>query len=176
MNRLKRMTRKAEGEFTYIAKSPVIISHEGYERREDEYELRQADHEEHRNLKQAVYEDLRDEGQEGLAKYLDKPLSDFITSIIVDVDDTGAATVITSTKELEVGEIELLKEYLTGQYSDGWGEGFEQRELYDYSQQYESEEYDEEDDEHYTDTFNEKVYVYAHFWNSKNFNMTIERK
>ncbi len=45
---------------------------------------------------------------------------------IVD-DKAYAVTECCITSKLAAGEVETLKDFFTGQYSDGWGEGFEQR-------------------------------------------------
>lgn len=54
---------------------------------------------------------------------------------------------------LDAPELEELCEYITGQYSDGWGEGFEQREI----------EVD-------------GGTLYVHFWQSKNYEMKQSRQ
>ena len=58
-------------------------------------------------------------------------------------------------------DTEQLKEYLTGQYSDGWGEGFEQREIF-------------KTDEIYNDTYDDTTYVYVSFWQDKGFKIMTE--
>ena len=56
--------------------------------------------------------------------------------------------------ELSDTEMDTLKEFITGQASDGWGEGFEQREIF-------------------TDD-NDKLYV--HFWNSDDWGIQTEQE
>ena len=68
----------------------------------------------------------------------------------------------------------LLKEYLEGQYADGWGEGFEQREIDSYTEVETSEEYDEEADEYYESEWDVRYDVYVSFWQSEGFKIMTE--
>lgn len=58
--------------------------------------------------------------------------------------------VATVSLGLDSRELEQMKEYLTGQYADGWGEGFEQNPIQ-----------------------SGDIQMYVHFWNWKNFQFAI---
>lgn len=183
---MKRLLKKADGEFTYKAVSPVIVKYTGFEQGEvDKYELSKGSTpQEIAEINEAIKNDLSDEGSEGLAFYLKNDnrytnLSEAVTAINVAVDNAGATTIIKTTRELSPDEIEQLKNYLTGQYADGWGEGFEQRPFTSYKENFQVDaEYDEEDgySEDRYETITDTVEVTAHFWNPDNFSITITKE
>jgi hypothetical protein len=90
-------------------------------------------------------------GDTELAQYIDprEGIYDVITSIKPKVSIVGkelmATTEIITSEELDVQDIEDLKDYLLGQYADGWGEGFEQNPVTTFEDGYDYE-YEEEDE------------------------------
>lgn len=84
-----------------------------------------------------IREDLNsdeDAVKHGLAAYFyDENLDKKVYSIIPKVETRGGelygVAVVRSYGELEKAEMLELESYLTGQYADGWGEGYEQREI-----------------------------------------------
>ncbi|MEG0824431.1 MAG: hypothetical protein RSG86_01620 [Oscillospiraceae bacterium] len=73
------------------------------------------------------------EEKHGLAIYLDEALSRKVSSIYPDVEESSGklwcVTEIKTYGELTATEYAELTDWLTGQFSDGWGEGLEQREI-----------------------------------------------
>ena len=73
--------------------------------------------------------------EKGLAKYFwsDEKCRDKVYSIKPDVEMRDnhimGVAVIKMTKPLNEEELESLKDYVSGQFSDGWGESFEQHEI-----------------------------------------------
>lgn len=83
-------------------------------------------------LKRIEEENLEEEGDRGLAVYLDDPkLEEKIYSMKPTVEvwrgELWGVLEVESHNQLSEREIEAVKEYWEGQESDGWGEGFEQR-------------------------------------------------
>lgn len=78
-------------------------------------------------------EKLPDEGERGLAVYLDDDLSQKVYSINPSVEEWNGelwgVTEVQTRGTLSPSELAELTDWLAGQFSDGWGEGFEQREI-----------------------------------------------
>lgn len=94
-------------------------------------------------------ERLPSEGDRGLAVYLNDNLSQKIYSINHSVEEWNGelwgVTEVQTYGTLSPSELVELTDWLSGQFSDGWGEGLEQREI---------EIYDSE--------------LYVSFWDSSN--------
>lgn len=78
-------------------------------------------------------EKLPSEGERGLAVYLDGDLSRKVYSINPSVEEwNGELWGVTEVQihgSFSSAELAELTEWLSGQFSDGWGEGLEQREI-----------------------------------------------
>ena len=122
-------------------------------------------------INEAIAKDIPEET--GLAEYIHEEMTEIfgkvqeirISVMELNGEAVGVATVITDS-ELSAKGIEEMKDYLTGQYADGWGEGFEQREIDSWTETVEYEEYDEEEGEYYTYEVDERHYLYVSFWDS----------
>ena len=111
------------------------------------------------SIKEKVAQSIDDCGERGLAEYFwdDDKCRNKVYSIKPDVEVRNnrimGVAVIKMTKPLFEEELESLKDYVSGQFSDGWGEGFEQHEI---------EVGDGE--------------IYVHFWSSENFYIHTEEE
>ncbi|WP_411677827.1 hypothetical protein [Caproicibacter sp.] len=78
-------------------------------------------------------EKLTSEGERGLAVYLDDDLSRKVYRINPSVEEWNGklwgVTEVQTHGTLSPSELAELTEWLSGQLSDGWGEGLEQREI-----------------------------------------------
>lgn len=84
--------------------------------------------------RQIGMERLDSEGERGLAVYLgNKRLERKVHSLSPDVEvwegELWGVLEVKSYGELQGTELDALKDFWSGQASDGWGEGFEQREI-----------------------------------------------
>lgn len=114
-----------------------------------------------------------------LAEYVDDEFLGVVTSILPDVIKTNgklfSLTTITTTRKLSSKEKHKILDFIEGQFSDGWGEGFEQfayaegDEDVEYEEEYYEE--DEEGNDEYvgssTETRIAASYYYASFWYSE---------
>ena len=77
-------------------------------------------------------------------------------------------TTVVANQSLNDAALDKIKDYMIGQFSDGWGEGFEQKPITTYNDDWECEyeEYDEEtgDIDIVNDTVFAKFYVYVSFY------------
>ena len=105
----------------------------------------------------------------------DEMLYGVVTEIWVNVKNIDGKlyswTEVTANRELNEIEKEALLDYLSGQFSDGYGEGLEQHEFNSYTDTDVVEEWDEEEQETYMEEVETRVDMYLHLWNPKNFNL-----
>ena len=106
-----------------------------------------------------------------LAEYADETVfADRIKSIRIETekykDKLYGVAVCTATDDWNEADTEALKEYLIGQYADGWGEGFEQRPIIEFKDNEEMELFDEESGEEYYGKVEVDVEICISFWQS----------
>lgn len=129
-------------------------------------------------INEAIAKDIQEVG--GLAYYIDdrypeakEKVRDIRIGVMELEGKVVGLAVVRTVEELSQQGIEEVKNYLTGQYSDGWGEGFEQRPIEEWQEEVEYEEYDEEEDEYYTYTDYENRALYLSFWGDKDWEIRL---
>lgn len=114
-----------------------------------------------------------------LAQYIDDRYS-CIQGVVIEITPgvtiidgcMYSMTTITANTELNEEQKKAVLDYLSGQFSDGWGEGVEQR---PFSEDTETDEEwiesDDDEDEGYCEEYDVNVEYFIHFWQSKNFKL-----
>ena len=78
---------------------------------------------------------LPEEKERGLMRYYDDhdsvnaKISKYEFSVEMINDELMGVAILTLNDDLTMQELKKIKDNITGQASDGWGEGFEQREI-----------------------------------------------
>ena len=106
-----------------------------------------------------------------LAEYADETIfAEKIKSIHIETEKFGGrlygVAVCKAADNWNDTDTEALKTYLSGQYADGWGEGFEQRPISEYTETETETYYDEDEDEEYIGEYSVSVEVCVSFWQS----------
>lgn len=103
--------------------------------------------------------------EDDMTQYLDEKFKNIVESIEWVLKTTNSGIIVVSaTRELTNDELTELSEWISGQNSDGLGEGFEQQEF-----AINEEEYDEDEE----DAEYEPEYYMASFdWTTNNYTLT----
>lgn|SRR3712207_63041 len=117
-----------------------------------------------KDLSNELNESMIELGPKGLAEYYSGYLKNELKKIYVTVENCKAITYVETSESLTDDDIFEVMDYIKSQFSDGWGEGFEQvifAECLDI-------EYDENDDEEI-----EIAYPLTASFYSKNMNLKL---
>ena len=87
------------------------------------------------DYEEVIREELKRYGEDDLMQYFDgsESIQEKIQSAVVTIENKDGilygCTKLELNEFLSQEELQEFTEYITGQYSDGWGEGFEQRDI-----------------------------------------------
>lgn len=104
--------------------------------------------------------------EDDMTQYLDEKFKNIVESIewVLKTTDSGII-VVSATRELTDEESKELSEWISGQNSDGLGEGFEQQDF-----ALTEEEYDDEDEEN--DEYEPAHYMASFDWTTNTYPLT----